>query len=153
LDDCILPELANLRVNAYNQTWLTHPKLHDKGVFKEIGGRVYLNARQLHEKVFKSIIATSSSVVERNVNSGEHREKFDFKINLSTNPPSENIRLKLTEKDDEFSIFHHINVIKVQSSHGQVCGLTKRETIIDVDIVPGSQISFLHTVFFKVLSN
>ncbi|XP_060562727.1 trichohyalin-like isoform X2 [Ruditapes philippinarum] len=75
LDDCILPELANLRVNAYNQTWLTHPKLHDKGVFKEIGGRVYLNARQLHEKVFKSIIATSSSVVERNVNSGEHREK------------------------------------------------------------------------------
>ncbi|XP_045208218.2 uncharacterized protein LOC123560041 isoform X2 [Mercenaria mercenaria] len=137
----LLPELAYLRLDEKELCELsdTHSRLYNKNVFEKLDGNLYLNARQLHEKVFKSMIAAASASVESKVNQGERRDKFGFKINLSTNPPSENIRIKLIEKDDVYTAFDRLYDIQLEDSLKirPEALVQQKETIIDVDIVPG----------------
>lgn len=123
----------------------THPKLYRKGVFCDIKGEAYISTWALQEKVFKSIIAMAADRVVNNIN---YRRAEGFRIYLRTNPPSLNIRIEFTEKEEKDSLltlFQRVLDISTENGNQPV------KKTIDVDIVPGNCVN--DTVLREALPN
>lgn len=136
MGDKILPELAYLCVESTMELLSqTHPRLYKRGVFTEIDGEIYINTRNLQEKVFTALIASAASSVERKVNGGKYRGMLEFKIKIRTNPPSVNIGIEFTDVDEGIAE----ELLSERSVNG---GSVQMKSIIDVDIVPGKYLHF-----------
>ncbi|XP_060592031.1 uncharacterized protein LOC132746798 [Ruditapes philippinarum] len=143
-NDWILPEFGLLVPVGFSvgQIQSRYPELDREGVFsfESEKGTVYLNSRNLHEKVFKSIVMRAANSIEERVNTSNIKQEFSFAIQkFSINPPSINIQIRLREKTGYFDYNNHFRSLMKNESRieSQSAGV---DTLIDVDIVPGLEL-------------
>lgn len=129
-DNKVIPEFCRLEVSR-QLSWLESycPKLYREGVFEEdSSGRVMLNARALHQRVFVSMVDRSVRNITARIREAVELttpETVQFTIRRKMNPPSINITIDLDR-----SVHQHFMLA------GRIRNVSMVNQI-DVDIVPG----------------
>ncbi|XP_045209758.2 uncharacterized protein LOC123561450 [Mercenaria mercenaria] len=139
-NDFILPEFGRLVVADD----IRNPWLNNYIVIDEVLGKYCLNSRKLHEKLFISIIQRAAHELQQTVVKESKDDSFRFTIEkFRKNPPSVNIQIELSHKDENCPYDEHLTEIKA-SNYGFTPESARIpiffRTLIDVDIVPGIQL-------------
>ena len=127
----------------------SYPQLAKADVFTEKGSEIYLNSRNLHEKVFLSLIDSATSEVERLIDAAETSgSPAKFRIKRQINPPSINLTFIITSSAPNVDVRYSFMgmarrvVSLMQESADSRCQSESASWYqIDVDVVPGLQIS------------
>ena len=127
----------------------SYPELAKSGVFTEKDSHIYLNSRSLHERVFVSLIDSATTAVETKiVTAVTNGTPVKFRIKRQINPPSVNLTFSFAS--DAFGVNVRSSFVGMTS---QIVGLVHESAHlrnqskpaswyqIDVDVVPGLQIS------------
>ena len=119
----------------------SYPQLAKSGVFTERGSDIYLNSRNFHEKVFTSIIDSAKSSVEKTIDTAKTSgTPINFEIKRQINAPSVNLTFIFTSSDPGIDVRNSFTDM-VQVVYESFQPESANWYQIDVDVVPGLQIS------------
>ncbi|XP_052779276.1 uncharacterized protein LOC128216677 [Mya arenaria] len=103
------------------------PRLYNKQIFEKVGDVVYVNTKNLHERVLTSIVDKATLAVEATLKT---RENVKFSIRRKKKPPAINITLLLNDEA-------HEALMKQGRMKNKVDSIKE----IDLDIVPALKLS------------